>query len=194
MQIHLGPSRNSPNLAVWRGRELWESIHAHPKRAARIHAREREVGQESPGKPVRGGLHSKLAAAILRYEIFPPELVSGHLAQTPVSVGDTVGTCYHFLPGLDLFFASRVIDCFDGEQAGKWRTGFTYSTLKGHPVMGAETFSVEKDLLTGNVTVALRSWSKPVTCLARALKPLCHRLQDQAVRLALDHLTGIATS
>ena len=48
----------------------------------------------------------------------------------------------------------RVIACFDEEREGVWVTGFTYRTLVGHPELGEETFSVEKDLETGLVMVA----------------------------------------
>ena len=43
---------------------------------------------------------------------------------------------------------------------GVWHTGFKYRTLTGHPELGEETFSVEKDLATGSVVAALRSWSR----------------------------------
>jgi Domain of unknown function (DUF1990) len=61
----------------------------------------------------------------------------------------------------------------------------------GHPVLGEETFSVEKDLATGQIRVALRSWSRPGILLARMLAPAMRLVQGHAVRAALDHLAGL---
>jgi uncharacterized protein (UPF0548 family) len=91
-----------------------------------------------------------------------------------------------------LFFAARVVDRFDGPDGGLWRTGFTYRTLAGHPELGEETFSVEKDLATGRVRVALRSWSRPGTWFTRLGRPAMRRLQRFANAAALDHLEAAA--
>ena len=85
----------------------------------------------------------------------------------PLRTGDVVGLRYHLAPGLDLFFASRVVDVFDAPDGGVHRTGFRYRTLVGHPEIGEETFSVETHLTSGVVQVALRSWSRPRSVLAR---------------------------
>jgi hypothetical protein len=149
------------------------------------------VAVEAPGPPEASGPYRELARAILRYQIFPPRLVTGILRRMPVEPGDTVGTCYHLARGVDLFFGSRVVECFDGPAGALWRTGFTYRTLVGHPVLGEETFSVEKDLATGRVEVALRSWSRPGILVARLLPPVVRLFQKHAVRAALDHLAGM---
>ena len=70
--------------------------------------------------------------------------------------------------------------------------GFKYRTLAGHPECGEETFVVEKDLATGNVTAALRSWSRPGTWIATLMYPVVRHLQLWAGRAALDHLQKIA--
>src|SRR5205823_14800753 len=93
---------------------------------------ERIVATEPPGEPEADGPFRRVADAILRYDIFPGWLVAGLLRRTPLQFGDTIGICYHLVPGIDLFFAARVIERFD-EAAGKlWRAGFTYRTLPGH--------------------------------------------------------------
>jgi hypothetical protein len=155
---------------------------------------EREVAREAVGDPERAGASLRLAKAISRYEIFPPTLLTGVLRRWPVEVGDTVGGCYHLMPGIDLFFASRVVACFDERVGNLWRSGFTYHTLAGHPELGAETFSVEKDLTTGSVGVALRSWSRPGILLSRVLTPVVRLLQVRASRAALDHLARVAAT
>jgi uncharacterized protein (UPF0548 family) len=178
----------SPHLDEWEKRSPWPGIENGPAAGDRRDVYEREVGAEPPGVPEPGGVHRRAAAAILRFDIFPPRLVRPVLRREPLQVGDTVGICYHQAPGLDLFFAARVVACFDEETCGLWRTGFTYRTLVGHPECGEETFSVEKDLATGRVIVALRSWSRPGTVLALTFAPWVRWQQVRAGRAALEHL------
>ena len=109
-----------------------------------------------------------------------------------VEVGDTIGLRYPFIPGLALFFAARVIERFEETTDVLWRCGFTYLTLEGHPECGEETFVVEKDLATGKVTAALRSWARPGILLARLAYPLVRLLQLRAARAALAHLASHA--
>jgi uncharacterized protein (UPF0548 family) len=108
-----------------------------------------------------------------------------------VQVGDTVGVSYRLAPGIELLFAARVTATFDEERGGVWRTGFTYRTLIGHPECGEETFSVEKELATGRVSVALRSWSRPETVLALLLPLWVRRQQVRAGRAAVAHLAEV---
>jgi len=49
--------------------------------------------------------------------IFDPNVVQPALARAPFEVGDDVGPHYRLLPGVHLFFASRVTARFD-EQRG----------------------------------------------------------------------------
>ncbi len=150
---------------------------------------QRELAPETAGEP--GDRFRRVAAAIRRYSIFPPRLVEGVLRR-PIELDDTVGIHYRGLRLVRLFFAARVIATFDGDDAGWWRAGFTYRTLVGHPELGEETFTVEKELATGRMRVALRSWSRPGTRLARVFSPLVRRLQVHASERALDHLACIA--
>jgi uncharacterized protein (UPF0548 family) len=153
---------------------------------------ERDVATEPPGAPVTGGPHRRCADAILRYDIFPPRLIEPVLRRSPVELGDTVGAHYRGFVVVRIFFASRVVARFDGEDAGWWRTGFTYRTLARHPELGEETFAVEKELATGRVRVALRSWSRPGNWVTRLAAPLLRRVQVGASRGALAHLGAIA--
>ncbi|HMF11494.1 MAG TPA: DUF1990 family protein [Gemmataceae bacterium] len=184
----------SPNLVAWEARDLAGGKTLGPTGRDRRAGFERVVAVEAPGEPEVDGPFRHAAAAILRYDIFPSRLVTPVLRRAPVQIGDTVGTQYHFLPGIDLFFASQVVDCFDERGGDSWRSGFTYRTLAGHPVIGEEMFSVEKDVATGRVTVALRSWSRPGIWLARATRPLMRWLQFRAGRAALDHLQAVVTA
>jgi hypothetical protein len=152
----------------------------------------RVVAREAPGPPEPDGPYRRLARALRAYEVFPPRLVTGVLRR-PVEPGDTFGTCYHFLPGVDLFFGGRVTECFDGPAGGVWRSGWAFRTLAGHPMVGEEAFAVEKDPASGAVRVEVRSWSRPASWPARVTRPLNRRLQVRAVRAALDHLADVAS-
>ena len=156
LQVLVPALGGTPHLEEWGNRAFWPGVERGPENGDRQDTYEREVGVESPGVPEPDGIHRRTAAAILRYDIFPPRLVRPVLRRAPIQAGDTVGICCHQAPGIDLFFAARVIGCFDEAKDGLWRTGFTYRTLVGHPEYGAETFSVEKDLETGRVIVVLR--------------------------------------
>jgi uncharacterized protein (UPF0548 family) len=178
----------APRIDRWEGRAL----SARDPAQARYHdTYERAVGHEPPGEPIASGPHRRVAAAILRYSIFPPGLVQP-LLRRPIELGDTVGLHYLGFRPVRLVFAARVIAVFDEPRAGWWCTGFTYRTLQGHPELGEETFTVEKQLATGQVRVALRSWSRPGIWLARVLAPIVRRVQVHASRRALDHLEAIA--
>jgi Domain of unknown function (DUF1990) len=179
-----------PNLQRWEQRPVAAAVAAGPAAGDHRDAHEADVACERPGPPEVGGPHRRLAETVSAFRIFPPRLVAGVLRRTPVAVGDTVGTCFHFTWGVDLFFACRVTAVFDEAADGVWRTGFTYRTLQGHPMLGEETFSVEKDLASGRVRVAVRSWSRRATFLARALAPLVRRWQVQAGRSAPEYLAG----
>jgi uncharacterized protein (UPF0548 family) len=193
VQILIRPFSQTPNVALWEARDFATNVQQGPTGSDRRAAFERVIAVEEPGEPEADGPFRQAAAAVLRYDIFPPALVTGILRRAPVREGDTVGTCYHYLPGIDLFFASRVVACFEEEVNGVYRAGFTYRTLRGHPVLGEETFSVEKEAATGRVTVALRSWSRPGIWLAHVARPIMRWLQFRAGRAALDHLQGIVT-
>jgi uncharacterized protein (UPF0548 family) len=191
MQILWKIFGQQPSLTPWEQRPFWPGAQGGPGPGDRRGVYERAVAVERPGPPETAGSFRQMARAILGYQVFPPRLVTGILRRTPVEPGDTVGICYHLTWGVDLFFAARVVACFDESADGLWRTGFTYRTVVGHPVLGEETFSVEKDLATGAVRVALRSWSRPGIFLARLFAPVLRLFQGHASRAALDHLAGM---
>jgi uncharacterized protein (UPF0548 family) len=181
-----------PDLAPWEARPVAAGVAEGSRPGDRRDAFEREVAVERPGEPEPEGPFRRAADAVCRFHVFPPRLVTPVLRRAPVQAGDTVGICYHFAPGVDLFFAARVTACFDGPAGGVWKTGFTYRTLHGHPELGEETFSAEKDLATGRVLVALRSWSRPGTFLTWAAAPVTRWMQVHANNSALAHLAGVA--
>ncbi len=181
-----------PRLEDWEKQPIEQSVEAGPRPGDRRDAFAREVAQEKPGPPDEDGPFRRAAVAIRAFRIFPPGLATPVLRRIPVEVGDTVGLSYPFLPGVNLFFASRVVACFDGRDGDLWRSGFTYRTLAGHPETGEETFSVEKDQTTGCIVVALRSWSRPGLFLTWATAPVARWCQVQANRSATAHLAAQA--
>ena len=189
MDLLIGPRGARRRLARWEARPFWPAAGRGPDDRCRRDRFRREVGREPPGAPVADGPFRRAAEAILRYQVFPPSLIRPVLRRSPVEVGDTVGILYR---PLRLFFAARVVDRFDRADGSVAHAGFTYRTLVGHPELGEETFSVDKDLATGVVSVELASWSRPGTRLARIGEPLIRRLQVGANRAALVHLRSIA--
>ncbi len=180
------------DLRRWEERSYSVGVEAGPGDGDKRDRHEREVALEMPGPPEADGVARRLADAILRFDVFPPRLLTGVLRRRPVEIGDAVGLQYPVVPGLKLFFAARVIDRFEETTDTLWRCGFSYRTLQGHPACGEETFVVEKELATGKVTVALRSWSRPGLWIARMTYPIMRTLQVRAARAALDHLERLA--
>lgn len=191
MQV-LWPAGRQARLSDWTGRgpSFTSGGGTHPfDRHLRFAA---VIAREPAGPPLESGPHRRVGAAVMRYEIFPSDVIRGVLARAPVELGDTVGIEYLVGAGLRLFFAARVFECFDGEVAGRWRTGFSYRTLRGHPETGEETFSVEKDLTTGEVSAVLSSWSRPGLALTWLGAPVMRLAQRRASNGAIEHLRAIA--
>ena len=90
--------------------------------------------------------------------------------------------------GFGLGFGTRVRSAGRFEQDGWLHSGFSYTTLEGHPELGEAWFWVEKHLASGRVRIHLKSWSRPGNLMARVMRPMARRMQVRANRLALDHL------
>jgi hypothetical protein len=183
-----------PSLKEWQARSIAQAVALSPQAGDNRDVHERVVAQEAPGPPEPSGAFRALTKAIRAYRIFPEGIVERVLASEPVEVGDTVGASYHAIPGMDLFFASRVTAVLDDRIGDIWRAGFTYQTLIGHPELGEETFSVEKEDATGRITVALRSWSRPGSWLTWVAYPYARCCQLRAGNAALDHLEKLVKS
>ena len=184
--------RGDATLTRWENKPFSAGVEDGPRPRDKVDNHERVVGFEAPGPPAPEGFARLLGDAILRFDVFPSHLLKSVTRRRPVEVGDTVGLCYPFVPGVQLFFAARVFDRFEETTDTLWRCGFRYRTLEGHPACGEETFIVEKELLTGKVTVALRSWSRPGLLIARLTYPVMRAHQLKAARSALDHLEQLA--
>jgi hypothetical protein len=183
-----------PDLAALAVLPLTPGVEAGWQPGDRRDRCERIVAHEAPGDPEPGGPFERLAAAILRYDIFPPSRVSGALPRVPLQPGDTYGICYHALPGIDLVFGGRVTQSFHERDGEMWRAGFTFQTVAGHPMVGEETFWVEKDRATGAVKAGLHSWSRPGTWLTRLGKPFLRWVQVRSSHAAVERMAQTAAS
>jgi hypothetical protein len=182
-----------PRLTACERWPLSPGVEDGPQPGDRRASIERLITHEAPGAPEPGGPYPRLAGAIRAFEVFPPRLLTGVLRRVPVQAGDTIGSCFHALPGVDLFFPGRVLQSFDEFRDDMWRAGFTFRTVQGHPLIGEECFCVEKDPASGAVSVRIESWSRPALWLTRLATPFLRRLQTRAVNAALDHLSRLAS-
>ncbi len=181
-----------PNLSALAALPLTPGVEAGPQPGDRRDRYERVVAQEAPGDPEPSGPFERVAAAILRYDIFPPALLTGVLARAPVEAGDTYGICCHFVPGIEVLFGGRVKNCFREVDGDVWRAGFIFQTIVGHPMIGEETFWVEKERTSGVVKAGLHSWSRPGMWLTRLGKPMLRWVQLRASNAALARLAKTA--
>jgi uncharacterized protein (UPF0548 family) len=159
--------RQSPRLDRWQSRGFTPEVLAGPRPRDNRDRHEGTVGVEPPGDPVADGPFERVVKAIMSYQIFPARMATPVVERTPLQLGDVLGLRYPMLPGLSIFFAAKVIEMIDDENETVIRKGFTYRTLEGHIEIGEETFLVEKNRLTGEVTASLQAWSRPGHWLTR---------------------------
>lgn len=159
-----------------------------PREGDRRDRHEAVVAREVPGEPERDGPFRRASAHLHHFEIFPPALLVPELRKKRIGTGDTVVCRYLRFPAIEVAFAARVSAVFDDHH----RSGFTYRTLAGHPLVGEETFAVDKDEGTGEVTVSIRSWSRPRHPLVRLLGPIARRLQLEGGRAGAAHLAALS--
>src|SRR5262245_21581186 len=105
MQILWTMFGQQPDLTAWEARPFAAGVEAGPRPRDRRDAFEAEVGVERPGEPEPAGPFRRAAEAVCAFRVFPPRLVTPVLRRAPVQVGDTVGLCYHFPGGINVFFA-----------------------------------------------------------------------------------------
>jgi len=190
MEILLPLLGDAPAAGLWEDRELGADLEEQTR--VDVDSHERRLPSEEPGIPVAGGPYHRVAEAIMRFEAFPPQELKPIAARTPVEVGDTLRARYCLLPGMDLVFASRVVAVIDEERDGLLCTGFVYRTLTGHPIRGEETFSVEKNLKTGDMVARVGARSRTDTWLTNLIRPLVRRLQRRAGQAGVEHLKNLA--
>ena len=86
MQILLTILDQQPRLERWE-REPWsEGVEAGPQPIDHRDVYERVVAREKPGEPEPNGPFRRVEEAILRYDIFPPWMVTPVVRRAPVQV------------------------------------------------------------------------------------------------------------
>jgi uncharacterized protein (UPF0548 family) len=109
---------------------------------------------------------------------------TGPVAEPGVTVAQIVGPNL-----LNVVAGCRVVYTVDEPT----RRGFGYGTLPGHPEIGEESFIVELTP-SGQVRLALRSFSKPATALGRATAPVGKAMQRFIVVRYVHALRALASS
>lgn len=183
------------DLAEWISRPIHPQASRHVLPDPNHDLTEATLALEPEGEPVEDGPFDRVTDSILGYRIFGPKIGEPVTLTQRVRAGDTIGLKYRFpyLPGIRLFFASRVVEVFEDEPTDLgWRSGFVYQTLASHPELGEEIFEVTKHR-DGNVTLRIEAWSRPNLWYVKLFAPLGRRIQKFAARCAVDYLTKVAS-
>lgn len=147
-----------------------------------------DLALERVGEPESDGVFERTERAIMAYRICPPTLLVGSLPHQTIRIGDTLALRMNLPFGFGLGFGTRIQSAGRFGRDGWLCSGFSYTTLKGHPELGEAWFWVEKEWESGRVRIHLKSWSRPGNLMARIARPIARRMQIRANRLALDHL------
>lgn len=183
---------SQPDLSKWEERKIHPEAPKEIIRNPNHDVTEATLALEPEGLPIQGGPFEKVSRSILGYQIFGPKIGKTVTHTQKVEVGDTIGLNYKFLPGLRLFFASRVVEVFENEQTERGvRSGFVYQTLEKHPELGEEIFQVTK-LPSGEVVLHIEAWSRPNLWFVKLFAPWGRRIQKYAARCAVEYLTHVA--
>lgn len=125
--------------------------------------------------------YTSASEAVLRYEIFPPTVLS-HQINTDdgrVCKGAIITQWFH-LPLIKLKAYVRVIDVRNDEEV----TSMTYVTTTGHPECGVAHFEVRQT--PDGVVFTIETWSKPGSLLTRMGRPIVRWIQKRATHQALE--------
>jgi Domain of unknown function (DUF1990) len=185
---------SEPDLLRWLGRPIHPQAPRESVPDPYHDLTEATLAMESEGPPEENGSFARVSESILGYRVFGPKIGTPHAFTHKVTKGETIGLSYRFLPGLSLFFASRVVEVFEYQETPDgWRSGFVYQTLTQHPELGEEIFEVSKRR-DGTVTFRLEAWSRPNLWYVKLFTPLGRRIQKYAARCAVEYLTEVAAS
>jgi hypothetical protein len=181
-----------PDLAPWEEKPINPLAPKESLPGPNHDLTEATLAVEQPGPPEEKGAYRRVAQSILGYRVFGERIGEPIILTHQVDPGETIGLAFNFLPGLRLFFASRVVEVFEDQETEQgWRSGFVYQTLVDHPEVGEEIFEVRK-YLDGRVIFRMEAWSIPNLWYVRLFAPLARKIQWYAARCAVDNLTAVA--
>ena len=107
-----------------------------------------------------------------------------HPANTRATVGTNVLVCARIGP-LWTINPCRIVYVIDEPD----RAGYAYGTLPGHSEHGEETFTVERT--PDGVVAETIAYARPQDLLARAGKPIAHRVQ---ARIKRDYMAALVAA
>ena len=128
------------------------------------------------------GVHGRVAEALLRWDLHREARMVLAVSDPLVRTGATVVNAAPFGP-VAVLAPCRVTAVLDEPDC----RGFSYAALPGHPLVGQESFTVERGR-DGAVVLRIRSVSRPVGLpglappLARAAQRLVNRRYAAAAR------------
>ncbi len=127
---------------------------------------ETDLPAEVPGPPAPGGSWEAAREVINTYQFSPPDLVTGIYAPDAALDGRVMLIRARFL-GFTFWFGVRVGGVVDEQRpqpttgAPEQVWGYSYRTLSGHFEKGQITFTVHKNLTTGQVAFRIHAYSRP---------------------------------
>ena len=99
-------------------------------------------------------------AAMRAWAVFPEEMVSVVRLTDDLEVGNVLATVCH-AAGLWTVNPTRILSVIDQTSGDRNRYGFAFGTLPGHVVLGEESFTIECDTATDEVTYTIEAVSRP---------------------------------
>jgi uncharacterized protein (UPF0548 family) len=125
--------------------------------------------------------YESAADAVMRYEIFPPSVLSHQVNTDDRRVcKEAIITQWFHLPLFKLKAYVRVIDVRKDDEV----TSMTYVTTTGHPECGVAHFEVRRTVDGAEFTI--ETWSKPGSPLTKIGRPFVRWMQKRSTRQALE--------
>lgn len=136
-----------------------------------------------------------LEERLLTYQVFPPDLMDARVcsADGRLREGTTIVQRVAIGP-VTLEAGVRVIRVWQDRDAGGAETGFTYTTLQGHPERGVSSFRLRRSTDATSIDFLIDVRSRPGSWLTRLTRPAARRFQIRATEAALAYVTSAERS
>ncbi len=136
----------------------------------------------------------RLEDRLLTYQVFPPRLMEALICSEDgrLSEGATIVQRVAVGPWT-LEAGVRVIRVWSRRDAAGAETGFTYTTLRGHPERGVSTFRIRRDAEEPRINFLIDVRSRPGSWLTKLARPVARRFQIRATHAALTYFTAAAS-
>jgi uncharacterized protein (UPF0548 family) len=133
----------------------------------------------------------RLEERLLTYQVFPPEIMRAQVcsADARLREGTTIVQRVAIGP-LTLEAGVRIIRVWQDREPGGAETGFTYTTLQGHPERGVSSFRLRRNADATSIDFLIDVRSRPGSWLTRLTRPVARRFQIRATEAALAYVTS----